>query len=77
MDPYSNNRLASVEYEQQVQSAPIAPEYDAPNIEIQAGWLAQLALSVFSVFRHASKPLDERRKPVREIPPCTQAIEQC
>jgi hypothetical protein len=76
MDPYSNNRLANMEHEQRAQSAPVVPEYDTPNVEIQAGWLVQLALRFFSLFRSASKPLDEHRKPVRETTPCAQATEQ-
>ena len=76
MDPYNNNRLASMEYEQRVQSAPVVPDYAAPNVEIQEGWLVQLVLRFIGLFRRASKPLDEHRKPMRETTHCAQAVEQ-
>jgi hypothetical protein len=76
MDPYSNNRLASMEYEQRAQSALVVPEYDASNVEIQAGWLVQFVLRFVGLIRRASKPLDERRKSVHETTSCAQAVEQ-
>ena len=44
MDLYSNNRLASMEYEQGVQSAPIVPEYRFQSIALTPAALTSIRM---------------------------------
>ena len=55
MDIHGINRLAKLEYERRVQSMPVVPEYEAPNVEIQPGWIVRLAQRLISMLQRPER----------------------
>jgi hypothetical protein len=77
MDIHSINRLASMEHEQRVQSIPVIPEYDAPNVEIQPGWALCLMQRFLRRLQQAFRPLGADRTPASSPSGSAVVIKNC
>ena len=80
IDIHNANMLAKLELEQRIKALPVVPEYDAPNIEIQPGWVLKLAqrflgvlgqlfsASIESKSSTVNTSIDKHALPIGELP---------
>lgn len=61
MDIHSIYQLASSEHRQRWQAAPVVPDYDVPNVEIQPGWVPRLIERFVGALGHLVTPSTSAR----------------